>query len=170
MAKFEVLLLNAGHEASVHLTGNAVYTILHERHDPRVLFADKPSTLQTVQEVLRYCTPLHFFTRYALEDVRFENGVTVHQGQEVGLLLSAANRDPLKFANPNVFDPDRSDSGNLSLGAGIHYCLGAVLAKMELEIGLSRLFHRLPDLSIADAVSVRDSYHFHGLEALHLRW
>ncbi|MEM7376536.1 MAG: cytochrome P450 [Pseudomonadota bacterium] len=165
-----VLLLNAGHEASVHLTGNAVHTILGQGHDPAALFADGERTRATASEVMRHCTPLHLFTRYALEDVEIAPGVRVRQGEEVGLLLGAANRDPTRFADPDRFVPDRRDPGHVSLGAGIHHCLGAVLAKMELEIVLSELFSRLPQLQLDGEPSVRDSYHFHGLEALHVRW
>ncbi|MEM9604462.1 MAG: cytochrome P450 [Pseudomonadota bacterium] len=165
-----VLLLNAGHEASVHLTGNAVHTLLGEGHDTAVLFADTARTRATANEVMRHCTPLHLFTRYALEDVELASGVSVRQGEEIGLLLGAANRDPVRFERPDRFDPDRPDAGHVALGAGIHHCLGAVLAKMELEIVLSELFRRLPGLQLDGVPVVRDSYHFHGLEALHVQW
>lgn len=165
-----VLLLNAGHEATVHLMGNAVSTLLSQGQDTAALFRDPASTTATVQELLRYCSPLHLFTRYALEDVELDSGLVIQQGQEVGLLLAAANRDPLRFDDPDTFDTSRQANGHLSLGAGIHYCVGAVLARMELETALSALFQRLPGLALSAEPTVRDSYHFHGLSALNLCW
>ena len=165
-----VLLLNAGHEATVHLLGNAVYSLLSENQDVASLFRDQSSTSATVQELFRYCSPLHLFTRFALEDVELASGLVIRQGEEIGLLLAAANRDPLRFDNPDSFDPCRKAAAHLSLGAGIHYCVGAVLARMEVEITLSSLFRRFPGLTLHGEPSVRDSYHFHGLSELHLRW
>ncbi len=165
-----VLLLNAGHEASVHLMGNAVATLLAHPDQIERIRADATSIAGIAQEVMRFCTPLHLFTRYALEDVELEAGLKIKRGDEVGLLLGAANRDPVRFIDPNQFNPDRPVQGHLSLGAGIHYCVGAVLARMELEIALVALFTRLPSVSLNGPLQIRDSFHFHGLDALNLRW
>ncbi|MDW6021451.1 cytochrome P450 [Mesorhizobium sp. BAC0120] len=165
-----ILLLNAGHEATVHTTGNAVKSILESGIEPTRLFAGDQQTAATVEECLRYDAPLHMFTRYALADVELEGGVRFKFGETIGLMLGAANRDPLRFTNSNSFDPFRSDGGNVSFGAGIHFCIGAPLARIELQVALKVLFQRLPALRLAAAPQYRDAYHFHGLERLDVRF
>jgi unspecific monooxygenase len=88
----------------------------------------------------------------------------------IGLMLGAANRDPKRFANANTFDPFRTDGANVSFGAGIHFCIGAPLARIELQVAFSELFRRLPKLRIAEAPRYNDVYHFHGLEKLVVSW
>ena len=165
-----ILLLNAGHEATVHTTGNAVKTILESGLDPKKLFASDEQTEATVEECLRYDAPLHLFTRYALTDVTFEDGPTVRKGETIGLMLAAANRDPTRFKDANRFDPFRTDGQNVSFGAGIHFCIGAPLAKIELQLALAALFRRLPGLKLAAEPRYNDVFHFHGLERLDVSW
>ena len=164
-----ILLLNAGHEATVQAIGNGVKTILDQRVDARAAFATDGATLATVEELLRLDPPLHLFDRYALEDVEFA-GVRLRRGEKIGLLLGAANRDPERFPNPDVFDPTRAPNAHLSFGAGIHFCVGAPLARLELAIALPILFARLPGLRSAGTSRYRDAFHFHGLEALRVEW
>lgn len=161
-----ILLLNAGHEATVHQIGNAVKAVIESPWHPKELFDGESQTRDTVQEIMRFDTPLHLFTRYALEPVELDNGVQLMPGEEIGLLLGAANHDPVRFADPQRFDPFRADGGHVSLGAGIHYCLGAVLAQLELSVALQVLFERLPDLELEQTPEYRDSFHFHGLASL----
>ncbi|BCH25630.1 cytochrome P450 [Mesorhizobium sp. L-8-3] len=161
-----ILLLNAGHEATVHQTGNAVRTILMRGGDPRRLFASTEVTEATVEECLRYDAPLHMFTRYAYGEIEIGDGIVLKPGDQVGLLLGMANRDPLAFSAPDSFDPARTDGKNVSFGAGIHFCIGAPLARLELQTGLKVLFDRLPGLRLAEVPRYRDTYHFHGLEQL----
>ncbi|MDR7031853.1 cytochrome P450 [Mesorhizobium sp. BE184] len=161
-----ILLLNAGHEATVHQTGNAVRTILDQGGDPRRFFTTPEVTASTVEECLRFDAPLHMFTRYAYEQIEIAPRVTVTPGETVGLLLGMANRDPTAFARPDGFQPQRSDQKNVSFGAGIHFCIGAPLARLELQVSLKVLFERLPALRPADTAQFRDTYHFHGLERL----
>ncbi len=165
-----ILLLNAGHEATVHQTGNAVRTILGEGGDPRRFFADDASTAATVEECLRIDPPLHMFTRYAYEEGEIAPGVVLRPGEQVALLLGAANNDPAAFDAPRSFRPGRPDQKNVSFGAGIHFCIGAPLARLELQVALKVLFDRLPGLRLSEEPRYRDSYHFHGLETLRLRW
>ena len=160
-----ILLLNAGHEASVHAIGNGVKTILESRRDPAALFSSPAATVATLEETLRFDPPLHMFTRYALEDVEI-GGARLKLGDQIGLLLGAANRDPARYPNPDVFDPTRDASGHTSFGAGIHFCLGAPLARLEFEVALPLLFARLPKLQLTGPPVYRDTYHFHGLERL----
>jgi len=85
-------------------------------------------------------------------------------------MLGAANRDPTRFAHANTFDPFRTDGQNVSFGAGIHFCIGAPLARIELQISLRTLFDRLPGLRLAKEPSYNNVYHFHGLEELQVAW
>ena len=160
-----ILLLNAGHEATVHTIGNGVKAILESGLDPATLFETPELTRRAVEEVLRFDAPLHMFTRYALRDCEFR-GLPFKQGQAAGLLLGAANRDPAVFEKAEVFDPAREKNPHASFGGGIHFCLGAPLARMELEIALPALFRARPRLKISEPPEYADTYHFRGLEAL----
>ncbi|CCV13267.1 cytochrome P450 [Mesorhizobium sp. STM 4661] len=161
-----ILLLNAGHEATVHQTGNAVRSILAQGGDPHRFFTSSEATAATVEECLRFDAPLHMFLRYAYEEIEAAPGITVRPGEMIGLLLGMANHDPRAFAEPAAFRPGRADQKNLSFGAGIHFCIGAPLARLELQVSLRTLFERQPRLHLAEEPRLRDSYHFHGLEAL----
>jgi unspecific monooxygenase len=160
-----ILLLNAGHEATVHQTGNAIATILAQGGDPRRFFSTPEQTEATAEECLRIDAPLHMFTRYAYETVDIGPAI-LQPGDRIGLLLAAANRDPAAFEAPHEFRPGRAGQKNVSFGAGIHFCVGAPLARIEVQESLSVLFRRHPDLALAAAPRFRDTYHFHGLERL----
>ena len=167
-----ILLLNAGHEATVHQLGNAVRTLLAREggaRAARALFASPERAGRTVAELLRHDAPLHLFVRHAQEPLALGEGVTLEPGERVALLLGAANRDPRRFDRPDAFEPDRADGAYVTLGGGIHYCVGAQLAKLELGIALGALFERLPTLVLDGEPRWRDSYHFHGLESLPVR-
>ena len=164
-----ILLLNAGHEATVHTTGNGVKSILESGLDPKDLFATQEQTEKTVEECLRFDAPLHLFTRYALTDMEIGNSLLT-KGDVIGLMLGSANRDPARFSHPNTFDPFRTDGANVSFGAGIHFCIGAPLARIELQESMSVLFERLPKLRLAETPRYADVFHFHGLEKLMVRW
>lgn len=161
-----ILLLNAGHEATVHQTGNAVRTVLAQRGDPRRFFETPEATAATVEECVRFDAPLHMFTRYAYQETEIVADVTVKAGEQVGLLLGMANRDPCAFSHAGTFDPGRVDLKTVSFGAGIHFCVGAPLARLELQVSLKTLFERLPRIALAETPRFSDSYHFHGLDAL----
>jgi len=164
-----ILLLNAGHEATVHAIGNGVKIMLEHGVDARSAFGSESAIAATVEELLRLDAPLHLFTRYALENVEFA-GVSLRKGETIGLLLGAANRDPERFPDPDVFDPGRAANAHVSFGAGIHFCVGAPLARLELAVALPILFARLPGLRFIEPPRYRDAFHFHGLEALKVRW
>ncbi|MGX5848901.1 cytochrome P450 [Mesorhizobium sp. PL10] len=161
-----ILLLNAGHEATVHQTGNAVRTMLAQGGDPGRFFTSPEATAATVEECLRFDAPLHMFTRYAYQEIEVTPGVVVQPGETIGLLLGMANHDPIAFAEPGAFRPGRDDQKNVSFGAGIHFCIGAPLARLELQVSLKTLFERRPQLHLAEEPRFRDTYHFHGLERL----
>ena len=161
-----ILLLNAGHEATVHQTGNAIRTIMARGGDPRRFFATPEACAATVEECLRFDAPLHMFTRYVYADIEAAPGVVLRPGDLVALLLGMANRDPGAFARPDAFDPGREDQKTVSFGAGIHFCVGAPLARLELQESLRTLFDRVPAIALAETPRFRDTYHFRGLEAL----
>ena len=158
-----ILLLNAGHEATVHSLGNGVKTMLEQGWDKNWLTPDGISGL--VEEILRFDPPLHMFTRYAYEEVEVF-GHTFQRGDQVALMLAAANRDPDALDTPHVFDPSRPAKVNKSFGGGLHFCVGAPLARLEMEIALPILFARCPKLALAAAPEFSNTYHFHGLTQL----
>ncbi len=158
-----ILLLNAGHEATVHSIGNGVKTLLETRTPPDALSSDRIAA--TVEELLRFDPPLHMFTRHAYETIEVM-GHTFHRGDHVALLLGAANRDPGVWDQPDQFLPTRPERANASFGAGLHFCVGAPLARLELQIALPILFQRLPGLRLVEPPEYGDVYHFHGLKRL----
>ena len=155
-----ILLLNAGHEATVHSIGNGVKMLLEHG---QTVTGDTADVI--TEEVLRHDPPLHMFTRYAYEDVTVF-GHRFRRGDQVALLLAAANRDPAVWADPDRFDPARPLTSSVSFGGGLHFCVGAPLARLELQIALPILFARCPHLRLAGQPRYADSYHFHGLSAL----
>ncbi|PZX18345.1 cytochrome P450 [Palleronia aestuarii] len=155
-----ILLLNAGHEATVHTIGNAVLA-LHAEGSP-------PVTDAVIEEVLRFDPPLHLFTRWAYEESEIA-GVQIPRGTQVGLLLASAGRDAQRFPAPDRFDPDRAANRHLAFGGGRHFCLGAPLARLELRVALGMLRDRLPRLKIVEVPRFAGIYHFHGLERLIVR-
>ena len=118
-----------------------------------------------VEEIIRYDPPLHMFTRWVYEDVTLGDH-TFRRGDQIACLLGAANRDPLAYDKPEIFEPTRKGPQNTSFGGGIHFCVGAPLARLELKIALEVLFDRCPDLSLVEAPQYGNVYHFHGLERL----
>lgn len=158
-----ILLLNAGHEATVHTIGNGVKTLLETATPLSAL--DPENVEATVEEILRYDPALHMFTRHAYEDIEVM-GHQFRRGDQVGLLLAAANRDPGNWHEPARFNPARPPKPHASFGAGLHFCVGAPLARLELQIALPILFRLHPKLRLAAPPEYGDVYHFHGLKAL----
>jgi cytochrome P450 len=156
-----ILLLNAGHEATVHTIGNGVKTLLETRTAPGALAPDHAEA--TIEEILRFDPALHMFTRWAYADVDVM-GHTFHRGDRVALLL--ANRDPGVWDTPSTFKPSRPIKPNATFGAGLHFCVGAPLARLELQTALPILFQRHPGLKLAEPPTYADVYHFHGLTRL----
>ncbi|WP_333816812.1 cytochrome P450 [Tabrizicola sp.] len=160
-----ILLLNAGHEATVHTIGNGVKTLLETRTP---LTALAPGAVEgTVEEILRFDPALHMFTRWAYEDIEVM-GHSFRRGEQVGLLLAAANRDPGVWDEPARFNPSRPPKPLATFGAGLHFCVGAPLARLELQIALPILFQHHPTLTLAAKPAYAEVYHFHGLRELRL--
>ncbi|QOL80577.1 cytochrome P450 [Pseudooceanicola spongiae] len=158
-----IVLLNAGHEATVHTIGNGVVGLLNHGHAGQWLTPERVDA--TVEEVLRHDPPLHIFTRYAFEEAEVL-GRTFKRGDQIALMLGAANRDPKVWDNPEAFDPSRPIKTNTSFGAGAHFCIGAPLARLELRHTLPILFQRCPNLKLEGTPEYADLYHFHGLDHL----
>lgn len=158
-----ILLLNAGHEATVHTIGNGVKLLLETATPPAMLAPDRVEG--TVEEILRFDPALHMFTRWAYEDAEVM-GHSFRRGDQVGLLLAAANRDAALWDRPGTFLPARPGKPHVSFGAGLHFCVGAPLARLELQTALPILFQRLPGLRLKGKPRYANLYHFHGLERL----
>ncbi len=148
-----ILLLNAGHEATVNGTTLGLLS-LHHNPDQMALACEaaQQNNLEffktATEELLRYDTPLPMFERWALQDFQF-NGVHLQRGMEVGLLYASGNRDPRRFHDPDGLDLTRKDNPHLTFGLGIHYCIGAPLARLELQVALATLLRRLPEIRVA---------------------
>ncbi|WP_299731033.1 cytochrome P450 [uncultured Tateyamaria sp.] len=157
-----ILLLNAGHEATVHSLGNAVKCVI----ETGTTDALGPAQIDgTVEELLRFTPPLHMFTRYAYARVEV-GGHVLEPGDEIALMLGAAGRDGAVFEDPHQFDPNRKKPAHLAFGGGLHFCVGAPLARLEMQIALPALFARAPGLRITKTPAFSDSYHFHKLDQL----
>lgn len=160
-----VLLLNAGHEATVNVTGNGWWSLFRNPGELARLRAD-PSLLSTaVEELMRFDTPLQMFERWVFEDVTI-GGMDIPKGAEVALLFGSANRDPEVFPDPDRFDVARADNPHISFGAGIHFCLGAPLARVELAESFRALLEAAPALHLVEEPSWKPNYVIRGLESL----
>ncbi|MGJ0153879.1 cytochrome P450 [Streptomyces sp. CH8.1] len=163
-----VLLLNAGHEATVNTTVNGWWALLRNPDQLAALRAGRdPEKLSTaVDELMRYDTPLQMFERWVLDDIRVGD-TEIPRGAEVALLFGSANRDPARFDDPDALDLVRADNPHLTFGAGIHYCLGAPLARRELEASFGALLaDGIPPLRLVEEPRWRDGYVIRGLERL----
>jgi cytochrome P450 len=160
-----VLLLNAGHEATVNATGIGWWQLF--RHpDQLARLRREPGLLpRAVDELLRFDTPLQMFERWVLEDAEI-CGVPVPKGAELGLLFGSANRDPAVFDHPDRLDVAREPNPHLTFGAGTHYCIGAPLGRLELELSFATLLRRLPTLVPAEEPRWKPTYVLRGLQAL----
>jgi cytochrome P450 len=163
-----VLLLNAGHEASVNGSGNGWWALFRNPGELARLRAD-PSILPTaVEELLRYDTPLQLFERWVLEDSEV-CGVQVPRGAELGLMFGSSNRDPEVFADPDRLDLGRDPNPHISFGAGIHFCLGAPLARLEMQIAFETILRRMPRLELVREPEWKPTYIIRGLQSLPVR-
>lgn len=161
-----VLLLNAGHEASVNGFGNG-FVALMERPDQFDLLASNPFGLAdtTVDEFIRFDAPLHLFERTATSDVEI-GGVMVKEGQKIASLLGSANRDESVFENPTEMDITRDPNPQIGFGAGIHFCIGAPLARMEMTTSLPALMVKYPNLRLTEQPVRRPGFVLRGYESV----
>ncbi|WP_341923826.1 cytochrome P450 [Nocardioides psychrotolerans] len=157
-----VLLLNAGHEASVNVFGNGLVAMLRRGLRPGT---DVPAC---VEEMLRFDSALQLFERTATEPVEVA-GVVVEEGQRIAALLGAANRDPAVFERPDDFDVAREVNPHLAFGVGVHFCLGAPLARMELAESVAALWQRFPTLELAGEPESRGTFVLRGHASVPVR-
>ncbi|MEV5828792.1 cytochrome P450 [Spirillospora sp. NPDC052242] len=162
-----VLLLNAGHEATVNATGNGWWSLFRNPGELDRLRADPSLVPTAVEELLRYDTPAPMFERWVLEDITVA-GVDIPRGAEVALLFASANRDPAVFADPNRLDLSRDPNPHITFGLGIHYCLGAPLARIEMAESFAALLRAAPALRPTADPKWKPGFVLRGLEALHV--
>ncbi len=161
-----VLLLNAGHEASVNVLGNGALALLRHPEQLAALRAEPELLGSAVEELIRYDTPLSLFQRTVLEPAEV-GGRELEPGERVGLLLGAANRDDAAFDAPDDLDVARRPNPHVGFGAGIHFCLGAPLARIELQEAFSVLLeHRL---ELIEEPAIRPTFQFRGYRSLDVR-
>jgi unspecific monooxygenase len=146
-----ILLLNAGHEAVVNVVGNGMYALLKYNHQWEKLKVSLGLIPSAVEEMMRFDTPLQFFERYTLEDLTYK-GFDWRRGSGICLYYASANRDPEVFADPETFDITRDPNPHIAFGLGLHYCIGAPLARVELQTSLKTLIERLPNLHLVGEV------------------
>ncbi len=163
-----ILLLAAGFFTTTNLIGNGLLALLHHPAEMKRLWADPTLVGSGVEEMLRYDTPVQLTTRHVLADVDVD-GTHFRQGENVVVLLGAANRDPACFPEPDRFDVARPDNGHLSFAWGSHFCLGARLARLEAQLVFSGLLQRFTRLELTGEPVRRPGLALRGLESLRLR-
>jgi cytochrome P450 len=162
-----ILLLNAGHEATVNVSGNGLLALLEHPYQLQRLRED-PGLLPTaIEELMRFDSPLQLFERTATEDVEI-GGVTVARGQKIAALLGSGNRDPGVFADADTLDVGRTDNPHITFGAGVHFCIGAPLARVELQASFGALLRRTSRLELASPARRRPEFVIRGLRELPL--
>jgi unspecific monooxygenase len=165
-----ILFLNAGHEAVVNVLGNGMRALLEHPEAVAALRADPALWPGAIEEMMRFDTPLQFFERRVLQPMDY-GGCHWPQGTKLVLYYAAANRDPEVFSDPDRFDIRRTPNPHLAFGLGLHYCIGAPLARLELGIGLAGLFERFPGLALTqEPLHYEPKNVFRYLRALPLRF
>jgi pimeloyl-[acyl-carrier protein] synthase len=162
-----ILLLVAGHETTVNLISNGTLALLHHRDQLRLLQADPSMIRGAIEELLRYDAPVQLTGRIPLQDMEF-GGKAVRRGQQVVALVGAANRDPEQFDDPDRLDIRRRDVRHIAFGGGIHFCLGASLARAEGQVAIGALVRRFRALELAAEPEWRDTITLRGPEVLPL--
>jgi len=160
-----VLLLNAGHEASVNVFGNGFHALLeHPEQMARVVSGEVPIEI-ALEELIRYDAPLQLFERTATADVEV-SGQLVRAGERIACLMGSANRDAQAFAEADTFDVGRDPNPHVGFGMGLHFCLGAPLARLELQITIRTLLDRYPELRLAGTAPRRPTWVLRGYESI----
>jgi cytochrome P450 len=159
------LLFAAGFETTTNLLANGVYALLTHPDQLKLLRERPDLSASAVEELLRFDSPVQIVGRVVVEPVEL-SGVSLEPGERVVAYTGAGNRDPQRFADPNELRLDRTDNAPLSFGGGIHYCLGAPLARLEAQIALPALLRRFPNMALAGAPQRRDSLSIKGFTRL----
>jgi cytochrome P450 len=159
------LLLIAGHETTVNLIANAILAMLRHPRQWAALGADADRAQVVIEETLRYDPPVQLVARIAADDMTIGD-TTVVKGDSMMLLLAAAQHDPAEYERPETFDPDRNGFRHLAFGRGLHYCLGAPLARLEAAVALSAVTARFPDARVDGEPAYKRNVTLRGLSAL----
>uniref|UniRef100_UPI00404BA277 cytochrome P450 n=1 Tax=Candidatus Planktophila sp. TaxID=2175601 RepID=UPI00404BA277 len=161
-----VLLLNAGHEASVNAFGNGMVAAL-QRPDQINLLRESPReiTNTAIEEFMRFDAPLHLFERTATADTEI-GGVAIKEGEKIAALIGSANRDETVFSAPETMDLTRDPNPHIGFGAGIHFCLGAPLARLEMSVSLPALWQKYPTMQLASEPIRRPTFVLRGYESV----
>ncbi|MET9012954.1 cytochrome P450 [Streptomyces olivaceoviridis] len=165
MISTAVLLLNAGHEATVNATVNGWWALFRNPDQLAALRADHSLIPSAIEELMRYDTPLQLFERWVLDDIEID-GTTVPRGSEIAMLFGSANHDPAVFTDPARLDLTRKDNPHISFSAGIHYCIGAPLARLELTASMTALLRQAPTLTPTEEPTRKPNFVIRGLEGL----
>ncbi len=161
-----IVLLNAGHEATVNTLGNGVRAALKHPGQWRRVVDGSVASATAVEELIRWDAPLQLFERWVLDgEVRLA-GRTFQPGERIGMMFGVANRDSLRFPDPDTFDIGRGDAGHIGFGGGTHFCIGAPLARLELDISLAALAGAAPGIQLAAEPRYQPYFVIRGLEAL----
>jgi cytochrome P450 len=163
-----VLILNAGHEATVNSTLIGWWTLFRYPDRLKELRGDRSLLPSAIEELLRFDTPLQMFERWVLEPFEL-HGHHIPRGAELGLLFGSANRDPNAFEHPDELDLEREPNPHLTFGNGIHFCLGAPLGRLELQVSFATLLDRFPDLELVEEPTWKPNYIIRGLSGLRVR-
>jgi hypothetical protein len=159
-------LLFAGHETTANLIAVGMYYLMQHPEQMAQLRDDPAKIPGAVEELLRYVSPVHILGRRTLQEVTIQ-GVKIAKDRSLYLLVGAANRDPAKFSNPEKLDINRLPMRSLGFGYGIHYCMGAALARMECQVAFETIIRRLPDLHMTSKTpQFRLNYSLRGLKSL----
>lgn len=164
-----IVLLNAGHEATVNTLGNGMRTALAHPDQWARVRSGEVSPLTAVEELVRHDAPLQLFERWVRDEVVELAGHTFVRGQRLGLLFGSANRDPARFEAPDRFDIGRGDAGHIGFGGGVHFCIGAPLARLELEASVAGLARLGEALRPAGDAAYQPFFVIRGLQGLPLR-
>ena len=161
-----VLLLNAGHEASVNAFGNGMVAALERPDQTELLRKDSRAITETaLEEFMRFDAPLHLFERTAIVDTEL-GGVKIEKGQKIAALIGSANRDSTVFENADEMDLTRDPNPHIGFGAGIHFCLGAPLARLEMSVSLPALWEKYPNMQLAGELVRRPTFVLRGYESV----
>ena len=163
-----MVLVEAGHEATVNTLGNGFRALMHHRAEWQRLLDGDVAPATAVEELLRYDAPLQMFERWVLEPDVTIAGQSLTTGDVVAMLFGSAQRDPRRFDRPDAFDIARGDTAHIGFGGGLHFCIGAPLARAELARSVTGLVSRFPDLDLTEEPTYHPTFVIRGLTALRL--
>lgn len=163
-----MVLVEAGHEATVNTLGNGFRALMHHPDQWQRLVSGEVAPNAAVEELLRWDSPLQMFERWVLDEGVEIAGQKIEVGQEVALLFGSAQRDSRRFDEPDTFDIGRNDPSHVGFGGGIHFCVGAPLARLELTQSVAGLVERFPNLALVDEPTYHPTFVIRGLTGLHL--